>query len=839
MEFSIIPTEADEREMVDLEQRPYPNEHAARVTDPDQYDSFRRQNNKFKSGIHAIWGIKKGPPRKSELQSVRFDKTKYSVSEAKAWLKKNDIKYILFEPASNKAEIGDMKPITNDRELTRHVMDSLSSEASNALAGAAFSIDGDLVRVQPKEPIERFFHSDGEIRASDDDDDLVELSFSSELPVSSWYRENEILSHEPGDANFSRLDNVGAVLKNHDPNRIVGKPVEVWLDEKKRKGRMKMRFGSTIEAQRAKHEALTDKTLRGVSVGYLVSELIFLKDKDVKYKGRIRGPAWVASKWEAYEASLTPIPKDATVGIGRKWDTPEDDNKETMTMGKKRNEDEAKAPGEEPKTPEESKTPEEPKAPEAPKAPESETPAEKALETERSRALEITRLCRAHKLEAEADALIRGGKSISEVREFILGKLETQHPPVEKGGEARVMEDSRRSFRSAVCEGLDLRAQTIEQKDVKHDGQTFANMSLIQIARECLKVAGIPFERRSKDEILDLALAGPKITPGVLRDFMQGRDTIAGTTSDFPYILAVTANKSLLSGYNSRTPTYRQWCKVGSLSDFKVWNRIRMSEAGDLELIPEAGKYQSVHFAERQETVQLATYGRKWDISRQALINDDMDAFTTVPAKLGRAAARLPGQLAATVLLANGNLADGNALFSNAHNNQSDDADLALDTLAHAHAGLKAIVLKLRTQAGYLHAIDTTESKKLTLDLEPSILLAGPTNEMIAKQAVGSATDITQSNANVINPLQGIATVVVEPLLEDTNITGYSTTHYFMFADPADAAIIEVGFLNGVTEPYMEERDQIDADGRLFKIRLDCGADTIGYEGAQREQGAS
>jgi hypothetical protein len=86
---------------------PYPNEHSARLKTPGQYDEFRRQNNKFGSGVHAIFGIKKGPPRKSELQAIRFDAKKFTVKEAKKWLKDNDHKPILFEPATGEKKMPD------------------------------------------------------------------------------------------------------------------------------------------------------------------------------------------------------------------------------------------------------------------------------------------------------------------------------------------------------------------------------------------------------------------------------------------------------------------------------------------------------------------------------------------------------------------------------------------------------------------------------------------------------------------------------------------------------------------------------------------------------------
>ncbi len=78
----------------------YPNEHAARLKDPDQYDELRRENNGFGNGIHAIFGIKEGQNRKAELQAIRFDKKKFTESEAEKWLKDHDHQPLEFEPAS-------------------------------------------------------------------------------------------------------------------------------------------------------------------------------------------------------------------------------------------------------------------------------------------------------------------------------------------------------------------------------------------------------------------------------------------------------------------------------------------------------------------------------------------------------------------------------------------------------------------------------------------------------------------------------------------------------------------------------------------------------------------
>ena len=83
--------------------KPYPNEHAARLIDPKVFEGangiIRRVNDKFGPGISAIFG-KKSAADKMQLQTIRFDSSKFTVTETKKWLKEHDYAPILFEPAS-------------------------------------------------------------------------------------------------------------------------------------------------------------------------------------------------------------------------------------------------------------------------------------------------------------------------------------------------------------------------------------------------------------------------------------------------------------------------------------------------------------------------------------------------------------------------------------------------------------------------------------------------------------------------------------------------------------------------------------------------------------------
>lgn len=98
-----------DRSAVELE-RPYPNEHAARLKDPGQYDSLRRVNDEGGPGIDFIYGIKAG---KSEIQAIRFRSSRYTAAEARKWLADHGFDPLQFEEAT-----GDGKAGRGKRELT-------------------------------------------------------------------------------------------------------------------------------------------------------------------------------------------------------------------------------------------------------------------------------------------------------------------------------------------------------------------------------------------------------------------------------------------------------------------------------------------------------------------------------------------------------------------------------------------------------------------------------------------------------------------------------------------------------------------------------------------------
>lgn len=734
------------------------------------------------------------------------------------------------------------------------------------MAGVDVRKEGGQIRISEKAPARNELHGRAEFSEREENGEkLTGLSFSSEAPVMRW-GEPEILLHDAESADFSRLLNVGAILKNHDPAIILGVPVRAWIDDRKR-GNLAMRWGTTEAALQGKQEALMDKSLRGVSVGYAVREWVYLKDKSENYRG-IPGPAWVAVRWDALEASLTPIPADPSVGLERSikvcdranasnnkqeelkmkkikllraWKASDGKTYDAgavlevdertfaeLTEGEKPMAEAANEPEQRAETPPVIQTP-------APAATPAPSPAQdyreqaraairEEMRKEAQRAAGIRAMCRRFGLDGEfADNLVDGEKTMEEAQRAVMDKIaERSAAQTPRQGTIVLTKDGADSFRSAAIDGLLLRDGTVRIEKPADGADQIRGKSLLRLAEECLVRAGI----RPPSNVLDMVARALN---------MRGSETITGTTSDFPLILANAANKSLLAGYEVAPSTFQFWARTGSLNDFKAAARIKFAEVGKLKLVAEGGKYTETKRTEKQETIQLGTYARMWTMSRQAIINDDLGAFTNTLFSFGMQARMLPNDLAIAVLTANAAMTDGFALFSTQHGNYSAETDRRLDTLAHATTALGYMIGLLGQQKTYQHADEDARYLNLRPKVWLTAIASATFNDAInARQSVASLSDAGQTNAGVVNPFQNLGIVLVNDQNIKTSATDYS---HYLFADPRLAPVVEVAFLQGNQQPYLEQMDQTDADGRKYLCRLDCGAAAVDSVGAVKEVG--
>lgn len=444
---------------------------------------------------------------------------------------------------------------------------------------------------------------------------------------------------------------------------------------------------------------------------------------------------------------------------------------------------------------------------------ESEKPDEPQVNTDEIRAraeaetlarvAEITESCRAVGLPDEfSTKLVKEAKTIDQARAAIITELKKKNVPVSGASNITMGETDTEKFRAAAVDGLIARGdpQAVSKMKLAPGFESFRGRSLLRLAEECLQRAGVNTRNMTNREIAAAALR------------MRGAYTIAAGTADFPSIVLDASNKSLQRGFNEGPRNWSRFCNIGSAPDFKTINRISLFEAQDLKDIDEQGNYKEAIFKDGNETYSIDDKGLRFTISRKAIINDDTGAFSRIPRLLGVSGTRTI-ERAAYAKLTGGTttvvMSDGKALFHADHNNITTSAALDADALA---ADIKAMA----TQKGRGEDGATTPCGAMPRFLHIPWALKYLADSLVA----------ATSTYGGFNALANALEVLPSPFL-DLN----SATRRYLSADPNQADVIEVSFLDGVQEPFMEEVDQTDADGRVFKIRLDVGVGVLDWRG--------
>ncbi|HBB6657647.1 TPA: Clp protease ClpP [Salmonella enterica] len=283
------------------------------------------------------------------------------------------------------------------------------------------------------------------------------------------------------------------------------------------------------------------------------------------------------------------------------------------------------------------------------------------------------------------------------------------------------------------------------------------------------------------------------------------------STSDFGNILLDVANKAILQGWEEAPETYEMWTRKGQLSDFKIAHRVGMGGFSALRQVREGAEYKYVTTGDKQATIALATYGELFSITRQAIINDDLNMLTDVPMKLGRAAKSTIADLVYAILTSNPKLSTDNvSLFDKTkHANVLEGAAMDVASLDKARQ-----LMRLQKE-GDRH-----------LNIRPAFVLVPTAMESVANQVIRSASvkgaDI---NAGIINPVKDFATVIAEPRLDDNS----QSTFYLAAAKGSDT--IEVAYLNGVDTPYIDQMEGFSVDGVTTKVRIDAGVAPVDHRG--------
>lgn len=641
----------------------------------------------------------------------------------------------------------------------------------------------------------------------------VHVTFSTGAPVErydwvSGRRFREVLSLDPAHVRLERLNAGAPVLDSHSGwslRDVLGTVERGTAAIEKGVGVAQLRFSSRADVDPVFRD-IQDRILGAVSIGYRVYKFVEEAGKD----GAI--PTRTAVDWEPFEVSMVPMPADVGAKV-RSGDTGftnpcaiETRAHEELIMSE--NDPNALTAV----------------AQESPVvvSPSQQDVRQEAVTAERARVSGIQTAVRAAGLDRTfEDRLVSSNVSLDQARGQVLDALvqRQEQAPTRTGAPIAMGEDARDRARRGMMAWLFVRTG-VAGLVAKHEGARqedmdpgeFRGMTLLDLAKESLVRAGASVRGLGKMDLAGLALT-------------HRAPSSYQTTSDFANLLENALHKILRASYNITPDTWSRWCGIASVSDFRahIWHRLGALTV--LDDLNEHGEFKNKAIPDSEKaTYNVGTKGNIIAITRQVIVNDDMNAMARLTEALGRAG-KLTIEKAAFALLAQNSglgptMSDTQPLF---HANRSNVGTGA--ALAAAALDADRVVMAQQLEPG---GQDYT-------DLRPAILL-------LPVGLGGQARIINQSQYDPDNTASGSKAVmkpnVVAGLFRDVVDTPrISGTRRYLFADPSQTPVFVVSFLDGQREPVLETQDGWRIDGVEMKARLDVGVNVVDWRGAVTNAG--
>lgn len=761
---------------------PFPNEHAARLQNPAKYARFRRENDKLAPGVHVIWGITSDS--KIEIQTIRLSADKFTATEAKKWLADHNFKPLSFEPASGK----EGKAMAKRKEV-------------------------EAIAV----PSELFLTQSLQLEAKDKDDEKKLRKFTMtaytgrEMNLSGWPWPVVVDLEGLCTGSKSR-----PILRDHDHARIIGHTEDIAVA-----GRQLL-VGGVISGSGPAAAEVVAAADNGfpwqASIGAKIIKAIFAKEGQmVQANGKeFSGPCYIARKTVLGEISFVALGADDATSARiaasaaklevtdmewEKWveakgfkvaELSDAQGKSLRAMY----DAELKAAAVELEPEQEPEN-----APDA---------GVQAMRVEAARIRDIEAICGAEK-EISAKAIAEGWSADKAGRQCL--EAQTVRAKQDSGVKNFAIGSGKAEINAPVIEAALLIGGGVKESFVeKQYGEKILTAAHGQrnMGLKAVMAAACSLEGKS----------APSLMAG------EGEWIRAGfSTVGLPGMLGNVANKSLLDAYQAVPSVAVQVAKRLTTNDFKTHTGYRLTGNGEMEEVGAGGEIKHGTLGEESYTYAPKTYGKMFGLTRRDFINDDLGAFMQIPQMLGRGAALKRESLFWTLVLAN-----TSNFFHATNKNYQTGATTALSITS-----LQSAVQLFR---------DQVDADGFPINVIPKFLLVPSSLEVTAQELFKATTVNTGGSSTTakvpnVNVFAGQYAPLATPYLNNSAITGYSATAWYLMGDPADIAAFGICYLNGNEAPVVEEVGQSpDVLGVAWRGYYDVGVCQIDHRGGVKSSGA-
>lgn len=324
------------------------------------------------------------------------------------------------------------------------------------------------------------------------------------------------------------------------------------------------------------------------------------------------------------------------------------------------------------------------------------------------------------------------------------------------------------------------------------------------------------------------------ITTGNLREVLQTAFSpmMDGGVSTYSLsgILSNIANKFLLEGYQSGDDGWRRISKIRPVNDLKTTTSYRWVGGMKFEKVGPTGSIPHGKASEQPFTNKADTFAKMFAVTRTDIINDNLGALTSAPSELGRGGIDALNEAFWTTFMNNGSFFSTSAVTTDMQQinpNKQTASPLGVTGLTNA----KALFMKQIKPDG------------TPLNIMPYAAVV-PAELLDLTVVLLRDREIRDNTANkqyvTGNPHAGSNLVpVASPFLSNSNISGNSAIDWYLTADPAQCACIEVVFLNGQQSPVIESSDaEFDTLGIQFRGYFDFGVALQDKRGAVKSAGS-
>lgn len=300
----------------------------------------------------------------------------------------------------------------------------------------------------------------------------------------------------------------------------------------------------------------------------------------------------------------------------------------------------------------------------------------------------------------------------------------------------------------------------------------------------------------------------------------------AATAISLPGVLGNVANKEIEQGYKEFDAIWRQIAQIKSVNDFKTVTTYRMLDDFTYEKVGPGGQIKHGKMSEESFTRAVDTFAKMASLTRQDIINDDLSAFDDLRTRIGQGGAMALSDLFWSTFL--GNLG---TIFTAARTNYI--------TGSTTNLGTDGVGLGLGQKAWATRTSPAADGAKRLGGLA-KFLLHPPEVQTIA-EALYVARNPAAVKVSDANTFANKYIPLTAPQISDSTISGYTTTGWGLFGDPALGSPMTVSFLYGNEMPTI---DSADADfstlGIEFRGYHDFGVDLgAGYMNAVWVKGAA